>query len=203
MVGWMIVAGILLLLAVLLLSPAVLRVTYRDNAVLVNAKYLFFRLDFDPAAEHKTKPKKEKRKRKKKKEEEKDPKQTMAAVWDLVKSSRRGLNILRKHLVFSRLRVYICVGGEDAHQIALASSKLRLAVLAALDVLELLFVMEDPEVAILPNFTATANRYDLLVQVQMRPAFVIAAGFSILFRFLRLQLSEKGKRKQADPVKTT
>lgn len=200
MTALIVIGTIILLLLIPLLSPAGLDVAYQGGNFKARAHYLFFTFDLLPGeqAEKATRKPKTKKEKKKKDEEEKpkSAKDTANTIWSLVKSAPKGLNILRRHLIFSRVKLYICVGGPDAHQIAVNQSKLRLAVLTALDIVGLLFVLKEPEAGILPDFTAQSNTYDLSLRVSIRPLFVLAAACSILIHFLRLQRGSRRKETQ-------
>lgn len=177
---------IVLFLLLIFLAPVSAQVSQRRGQLAVQLHYFFFRIQLFPF-----KPKKEARKKAKRKPEAAKEKKktdiTAALIWELVKTSRRGLRILRRHIVFSNVQIYISVGGEDARETALNQAKYAAAVAAMLDVIGLLFVLKPPRVGILPDFTSSETRYDLSFRAGIRPFFALMAGSNILIRFFRLK----------------
>jgi hypothetical protein len=199
MTALIVIGAILLFLLFLLLTPASLEIHYARGAVNLKARYLFFRID--PLKKRSEKKKKEEPAKKEeagpeKEEKPKKEKNLLKTGWELLKASRRGLSILRKHLVFSRVRVYLRVGGSDAHQTAVSYAKISEAVTAGLDVIALAFVLRKPTVVIAPDFLAGGIDADVTARVGIRPLFVIAAGASVFYRYLRLQHKPRVNRKR-------
>lgn len=209
--GWIVLGTILLLLSLLLLAPVSAAVAVKDGETAVLVRYLFFRFDLSPGREAKkpTSKKAAKPPKKKKTEpEETEPETQKRSAGelarlglDLLRGSKKGLTIFRKHLVFSRVQLYISVGGGDAHQTALRYSRVCMAVAAALDVVGLLFALRTPKVGIAPDFTRSSTRYDCSLRVGMRPLFAIAAALSVAARLLPILIRERGSRPR-QPKKT-
>lgn len=207
MTALIVVGSILLFLLLLLLSPVVLRFSYHDGAARVSAQYLFILFDFSPEAAAERAEQKAKRAvkdeyKKQKKEGKAKAKKTEAAsdtvktVWALLKASRRALNILRRHLVFYKIRLNITVGGEDAHDIATAYGNMCALVSNGLSVLDSLFVVREPEVSIQADFLAPKTVYEARFRLRISPLFVVSAALVLLLRFIKVRNENKIKREK-------
>ena len=193
MTALIITGSVLLLLAILLAAPISVEITYGEQSLEVCLHYLFLRFNLSPGLlEKKTglgKRKKTTRKEKPAEETEgskdKGALYAVESVWELLKNSRKGFGILRRHLIFSRVKVLVAVGGEDAAEIALRCAQLNTAALAALDLLGTLFVLRTPTVAIAPVFTAQSTRMELALRAGIRPVYVLRVWASVLYHFLR------------------
>lgn len=216
MTALLIIGGILLALFALLLSPVRLYIAFRDELTLT-AGYLFVRYDLSPSAmEERRKRQQEKPEKKKKKKKEPQPedeeqgkekkKTDFSTIWNLVKSAPRGLSILRRHLLWSKIEFYASIAKKDAHQTALAFGQTRVAAAALLDILSLLFVVKGkPSICIAPDYTAEAPKFrmEAAALIRIRPLFALAAGLSVLRAFLKQQNERKrrGPARQRELVK--
>lgn len=202
MTALIIIGAVISLLACLLLIPILVDISYKDGEFQARLRYVVMRYNPLPGkeiAESKEKGTKAKRQKKGKEPPEKTrtAKETVQLVWIVLKGSRKGARILRRHLIFSKVRVRIVVGGEDAHSIAESSGKLSVAVLAALDLIGVLFVLRAPKVEITPDFLAAESKYDLSLRVSIRPWYILRAGTSVFFKFMSTLQKDK-KLKQQD-----
>jgi hypothetical protein len=193
MTALIIIASILAFFLLLLLAPVSVEVRYQRGEADVKAHYLF--LSYDLLKKRPAKPKKEPPPKEPEPEAGEKPKKKkenpLPMIWKLLKASRWGLGLFRRHLVFSRVRIILRVGGEDAHQIALTYGKVSAAVTAALDVIGLAFVLRKPDVAIAPDFLAPGIDAEARLRVGIRPLFALMAGVSIFRQYLRLQTRNK------------
>lgn len=188
MTGWIVFGGVMALLLFLLCWPVAVDVSVKADKPGAVVRYLFFRrnlLPDIPAGEKASPPKTRRKKKPREKDGEKLEKEKrsltelLPLVWDMLKGSRGGLRTLRRHLVFSRVEIYICVGGEDAHRTALRYTHLCMAVVAALDVIGMLFVLRRPKVGVAPDFTKASTRYELGARVSIRPLFALGAALRV------------------------
>lgn len=193
---------LLLLLLILLIVPVRLYAEYRDGRSVLEVWVLFLCFDLSPgAAAPKAKRKERKPKEAKEKIPEEEPKAekfSFEDIRDLIRSSGRALDRLRRHILLSRIELYASVAKEDAHQTALAYSQTKLAVAALLDVLGLLFVIKGkPKIYIAPDFTAPEPkfRFEGAIRVAVRPLFALTAGAGVLLNLLRMQNQRKAQRK--------
>lgn len=208
-----IIAAVLLFFLLLSLAPLSVSVALKDGRAAIYLRYLLFKINLSPDKPAKKQAKKpgkksllerllEKRKKKEPQEgeQEKKPGKKKPAAelaktgLELLKASKRGLNTLRKHLVFSHVEVYVRVGGEDAHKTAVRYAQIGLIVPAALDVIGRMFVLKEPKVGIAPDFAAPKTRYELAVRVGMRPYFATLAVIRLLMDALPIFLRARGRK---------
>ena len=198
MVALAAIAGILLALLALLLAPVSVRAAYTAGEFRLSVHYLFLKFPILPKPEEKPekkgRPKKDKPKKKKAAEEKqkKKTKWTPGLVWELVKSTRKGLNTLRRHLVFYRVEIYAAVGGSDAHKAAVAYGNLNTVVYCGLSVVGTLFPLKDVTVRLLPAFYRESTAWDVRFRVRIIPLF--AAGAAIQIAFAAIAAILKGKQ---------
>ena len=135
------------------------------------------------------KPKPEKQKKEKKKKKRKAPKKkrsatdTLDTVLTLMRNFGRPWDILRSHIVFSRVRIYLVVGGDDAHAAATNYAKCSTAVYGLLTLIHQTFKLRRHKVFLYPDFTEREFR-DISGRVHLRPIFAIIAGLHLLIIFL-------------------
>ena len=140
MTGWLIAGGILLLLAGLLFTPAVLHLTLQDNAPPM-IRLSFFGLSLYRSAKHKKKrTKKQTSSSKKKKQKQTDAESRSLSEWfdllhDACSSICKGLRRLTKRIRFRHVSIYIGVGNWDAAECAAEYAKLNTALYPCLAVL--------------------------------------------------------------------
>lgn len=209
MIVLIIIAAIILLLFLLLLPRLSVDIAFRDGEFFIYLRYLFLKIDFSgdrmdkilskvgDKPEKKPETKKEKQIQEAEEVEEATEK-GLEKILPLIKSSKKGLLIFCRHLVFSKVKIYICVGGGDAHKAAMTYSYTGMIVAAVLDILGLVFVLRKPQVGIAPDFTAEKTRYDISFRVGMRPIFLIGAAMSMLMGYIRTPKKKKHRKKKAN-----
>ena len=206
MTALIIIGAVILLLAGLAVVPVIVDLSYRDGEFQARLRYLVLRYSpglgaADTGGKEKEKKKKKKKKKRPKKTGKETPEkagttmETVKLVRLVLKGSRKGAHILRRRLIFSRIRVRVAVGGEDAHIIAETTGKLNVAALAALDLIGGLFVLRPPVVEIAPDFLSTQSKYDLSLRVSIRTVHILRAGIRVFFKFMSALRQDK-KTKQ-------
>jgi hypothetical protein len=201
-----ILGGIALLLLFLLCVPLGLRLSYEKGELSLTLGYLFLRVRLLPAkapgrAAKPAKPKKKAKPRgrppdgEKPGEKKRAPGELLDILLDLLRSTGGAWNILRRHVVFHRVRLYFLISGEDAHKTALAYARYSAAVFSVLSLLSAIFVLKDRTVFLSPDFTGTKSRYDLSLRVRIRPVFAVAAAASLLWHFLKGRIRRPTKSK--------
>ena len=121
----------------------------------------------------------------------KDSSKNIKQLWELIKSSKKALKILKNHFIIKNLDAYIVVGGEDAHQTALNFSKFGTLITTSIGFLSEFFKLKLKQIVLIPDFLAAKNYYDVSVQLSIRPIFILAAGFSLLISFVQTNSSNK------------
>lgn len=195
---------VLLFLGILLFAPVSLRFAYENKKMRATVHYLFIRLNFSPEALTKRAEKKAvrevKEEYKEKEKKEKPPKaarDTAKTVWELIKSSKKGFRILRKHLIFYKIKIRILAGGEDAAETAILYGRLCALIANGISLLGVLFAVREPEIAIAPDFLSGKSVYDLRFRVRISPWYVLRALLYIVVRFLKITGgAQKNKKKR-------
>ena len=206
MTGWLIAGGILLLLAGLLFTPAVLHLTLQDNAPPV-IRLSFFGLSLyrsdrkQHAAKRSAKHKKKRTKKqtsssKKKKQKQTEEERRSLSEWfdllhDACSSICKGLRRLTKRIRFRHVSIYIGVGNWDAAECAAEYAKLNTALYPCLAVLGTVCSVAYDGVEVRCCFGQTRTRYYLSGTVRLSLAGVLAAAFAFLFSFLWNTLKRK------------
>ncbi len=202
MIPLAIVGGILLLLFLLLLPSVRLHLSYKQGEAQVSLHYLFLRfrlfpLKKKPDATEEPDRQAQEAEAKEPKEEEPQKKKSFAHqledIRDLVRSSGKALDRLRRHIIFYRLRGRITVAREDAHQTALAYAKTALLLQTLLEVIGGVFVLKQHKLTLSPDFTRESSAYHLSLRIRFRPLFVLTAGAGVLFALLRN--ARRGRKK--------
>ena len=199
MTGWLIAGGILLLLAGLLFTPAVLHLTLQDNAPPVIRLSFFvlslYRADRKQHAakrsvQHKKKrTKKQTSSSKKKKQKQTDADRRRLSEWfdllhDACSSICKGLRCLTKRIRFRHVSIYIGVGNWDAAECAAEYAKLNTALYPCLAVLGTVCSVAYDGIDVRCCFGQNRTRYYLSGTVRLSLAGVLAAAFAFLFSFL-------------------
>lgn len=207
MTAIIVIGCIILFFAVLLLSPVILRFSYKGGKMSAKFQYLFFIIDFSPEKLAKRADKKSqkavKKEYKQQEAEEEQPQKkknaatdTVKTVWSYVKASKKGLDILRKHLVFYKIKGDIIVGGDDAARIAENYAAYCTIAANGLSVLDTLFVVKEPDIYIQPDFLNEKTLVELGFNVRISPLFPVLAGISILLGILKVMRKNKQKREK-------
>ena len=194
MIALAIVGAVFLLLFLLLLPSVRLHLSYKQGEAQVSLHYLFLRfrlfpLKEKPDAKEETDQEAEEADAKEPKEEEPQKKKSFAHqledIRDLVRSSGKALNRLRRHIIFYRLQGHIAIAREDAHQTALAYAKTALLLQTLLEVIGEVFVLKKHKLTLSPDFTRESSVYHLSLRIRFRPLFVLTAGVGVLLALLR------------------
>ena len=202
-----ILGGIFLLLLFLLLMPLGVSVKYAHEKLLVEVGYIFLRFKLSPdkltyMLEKQTEKKHDEEEKKEQEKDKKSEKKKRSAVENaeiatqLLRSAGGAWNILRRHIVFDRLRFYAVVCSEDAHATATGYAKLSNVTLTVLALLQRTFVIKKPVVLVQPDFVHTKSRYDISLRVRLRPIFAVAAGINLLWCFIAAQPKKKQNNKK-------
>jgi hypothetical protein len=185
-----------------LFSPASLSFNYEDGKLGLRARYLF--LSFDLLKQRPEKPQKpekpkqkEKKAKEKKPEEKREPGETAALVYELILASRHALNILRRHLIFYKIKVTAVVGGPDAHKTGDRYAAFCVVIPNVLSLLDSIFSAKEPQLLIMPNFMSEKTYWRVAFKVRIAPAHVLSAALFMLARFIKAVLSSRQKRKKA------
>jgi hypothetical protein len=198
MLFWWIFGGIVAVVLLLLWCPLVLRFDYVGGAAKLSLRYLVFRARLLPPGEKKAgkSPRRRKARKQKPKPEKKADRtvmETLRSLWELAQASRRGLRILRRGIVITRLNILASIGGEDAHQAAENYGKLAAALFPALGILGTVFTVRDPSVYIAPNFVSPTSVFEISLRVRIRLTTILAAGISSGVHYIKVL-----SRKKAD-----
>lgn len=204
----LIIAGfILLLIAVLLCSPVCLHVASRGGQTRVSLRYLFIRMTLFPPRpvkpQAKAKGEAARAGKKKKKEEAPEKKKksadTLKIVWELVKSSKKALYTITRHLVFDKIVLIMIIGGEEAQQVATGYARARALVENGIALLSALFVVKEPQIELRPDFAREKTDVDAAFRIRIAPFYALAAGVRVLAGILRVLVFPKSgwnKRKK-------
>lgn len=207
MTAVIVTGSIILLFAVLLLSPVVVTLYYKDGDFGARIRYLLFYMSFSPTAVAKRAEKKAARATKKEfekqAEEEETPQKekkaladTVKTVWSYVKASKKGLDTLRRNLIFYKIRVNAVIAQEDAHQTAIMYGRVCTLVSTGLGVLSAIFPVREPIISIMPDFVSENTRADISLKIRISPLFIIVAAVQTLVRIIKVQKENKRKRQR-------
>ena len=200
MTGWLIAGGILLLLAGLLFTPAVLHLTLQDNAPpVIRLSFLgipLYRSDRKQStakrsAKHKKKRTKKQTSSSKKKKQKQKRLLITVSVLIACSSICKGLRRLTKCIRFRHVSIYIGVGNWDAAECAAEYAKLNTALYPCLAVLGTVCSVAYDGIDVRCCFGQNRTRYYLSGTVRLSLAGVLAAAFAFLFSFLWNTLERK------------
>lgn len=196
-----IILGIILFLLLLLLVPVKLCIAYQDDWTL-KIKYMFFSFGIFPPKPKKPKKKKTKARQKKVEPTEQKPKQKKSSTKEFLKqkglsglialfadiirlitqASKRILN----HLLFYRLDVKAAIAGEDAAETAMQYGYACSSIYPAVSFIDTHAKKCKYNLDITPNFNNNKTEIDCSIIVGIRPLFVLAAVFPLLWGGLKL-----------------
>lgn len=192
--GYIILAVIALLLALLLFSSLSFHVSCDNGAFSLTAQYLWFRvplsLEKKESGPPKAKPQKksaEKPKEEKPKKEKTPLAQSVRLIWDLIASAAEDLGILISKLRLYDLTLRLTLAEEDAAETGIRYGKACAYVYSGLGLLQgLLRVRKVGEIRVTPDFSAGASRSDYFFSfcLKLRVGSLLRAALRILFRFL-------------------
>lgn len=210
MTAFIIIGCILLFISVLLLAPVSVRAELKTHKYRLRVSYLFAFYTISPeanerreirsmkkAAKKEKKPKPPEQKEKEKKEPGKaSAKGIWEIVWTLLRSSRKSVDIIRRHFIIVKPRINLAVSRSDAHKTAIAYGQVCVFTSVLLALLGEVFVLRDPRACIMPDFTGGRTRYDISFRAQIRPLFVLAAVLRVAATIFRLYMAIQGNTKQ-------
>lgn len=208
MTALIVTAAVLLVLLLLLFSPVVLSFGYDGGKLSLKLRYIFIPLDLSPdrlaekKAKKKAKPgkaKKEKPPKKPEPDKPKPPKRTagesLALGYGLLKASARAMGIIRRHLVFYKIKITAVVGGPDAHKTGDSYALYCTLIPNLVSLLDAVFTAKEPRILIMPNFNSEKTWWSVAFKVKIAPGYILAAGFYMAARFVAAVLNEKQRRK--------
>lgn len=193
--GWFILAGVVLLLALLLAAPLSLHVSCDNGEFSLTAGYLWFKyplpLEKKGPAPKKAGPKKKAPEQPKQKEEppkEKAPfSQSVHLIWDFITAAAEDFGILLSKLRLYGLTLRLTLAGEDAAQTGIRYGQACVYVYSGLALVQgLMSVRKVGQIQVAPDFEAQAPRSDYFFSfcLKLRAGSLLRAALRILFRFL-------------------
>ncbi len=205
MVGWYILIGIILFIALILIIPVGIDASFEKD-LSAKLKIAFVPITLYPPRPKK--PKKEKKKKEKPKQEEEKPKEKKTNIikekgidW-LIEVIRQAATIaggmLRdffRHLVIKKLNISITYAGENAEDTAVKYGYFCLSVYPAVSILASVAKCKKYGVDIAPNFEEGAESvYSVEASLRIRVFWVVALVLRHGVRALKLLLSlRRGK----------
>lgn len=205
---WMIIAGILLFLLVLLLLPVHLYATFQGE-LLVRVRYLFLSRQLLPAKKKKTPAKTQTadKKRKKTNEEKETPSfarmlkedgvsAVLAYYRELAAMAATAAKKLLRTLVVDRLDVCLRIASDDPADTAVNYGRACAAVYPAQAVLETVIRVRKRTVQVVPDFLQEKGEVTFDVRVHVTPLRVIGAAIGFFIQYLVYTV----KQRQADDM---
>lgn len=204
MVGWYILIGIVAFIALIMMIPVGVGISFINDLKAV-LRIGFIRITVYPSKPKKPKPKKKKKKPEEPKKEEKKEKKPnivkekgLSWLVDTTKNAAiLAKGVLRdffKHLIIKRLQISVTYCGENADDTAVKYGYLCLSVYPAVSVLVKAAKCKDYGVDIQPDFNTngkTEYRVDFITYI--RVLWIFALVFKHGFKALRLVLSLRNK----------
>lgn len=199
---WILVG--LLLVTALLLCPVTGRLAW-DQCLAVQIRYLFFKIKVYPPRPKKEKNLKKNKGKKKKKtaeppKEEKKEKLTAQAIGQLcgmvsaaVKSAKKPVKLLLRHLKIKNVKLFVLVSGPDACETAIRYGKLNAAVYSTLATVKNIVTVRRTSIEIRPDFTEAEEQAAFQGEVCIAPLFALAAGVVFAVSFLKEMVAKKKK----------
>ena len=204
MIGWIVLGILALILAVAVLTPVRVRVTYDREAVTAQVGYGLLKLQLYPRPTGKkekekkeTKPKKEKQKKKEAKKKAKiNREQIFYSLEKLPPVLGKALKRVGRRVTITPLQVYLLVAGTDPADTAQLYGRLTSALASGLPVLQRTVRVREQDIRLYPDFAEDRMQCMADVGVAIRPWDVlvigVCAGVSLVRWFL-------GFRKLASP----
>ena len=201
--GWLIAAGIIVLLAIL---PLGVSAVYDEGGPLVRLIVGPVRVLLYPSnKEKKEKPKKEKKKSGEKKaaSSKAKPKEKKGGSFQdflpLVKTVLELLNTFRKKLRVNRLEMKLIMAGDDPCDLAINYGKAWAALGNLMPQLEKVFVIKKRDLEVECDFTADKTlifaRLDLTITLGRLLALIVVYGIRLLRQYLAIMKTRKGGAK--------
>lgn len=206
MIAWLIVLGVLVLLAILPLGVSAL---YNENGPLVRlivgpVKWTLFPGKRKVKKEKKPKEAKpkEKAERKAHKLQQKKPSKTGGSWKDFLPLVKTGLAFLgdfRRKLRVKRLEANLIMAGSDPADLAVGYGKTWAAVGGLMPQLERIFVIKKRNIAVQCDFTAEKTliyaRLDITITLGRLLGLVVRYGIRALREFINIKNKRKGGAK--------
>ena len=195
-----VLAGIILLM---LLMPIKVRFMFKNGEFTARMGYLFFWRRLAAESEDERPGKKRRFVNKRKKARTAPPKKrrldtSPKELISMLVSTREPLERIRRHIVVSRVKVYISAGGEDAHRAAIAYGQICCAAHALLEVIGAMFSLKKTVVAIAPNFRSEQTKYEISARISVRPVFALAFAIRIFRSVITTARSAPKDKEQLD-----
>ena len=198
MIGWIIAGSIVLLAVILLICPVYLSV-HLGSENKITAGYLMIRFPIYPRKAHEMKEEQEAEDEKtsqKTQQEKKKAKatftETFELIVDLARASASPLFHLLKRTYLTRLDLNVEVGGEDAADIALSTTKYRAAASYFIGLFRTLHLLKwMKRCSIAPNFLKEETQYEVHFCLMWRLSTIIYAVITAGFRYIKLQFEKE------------
>lgn len=201
-----IILGVILLLFLVLSLPIYVHISYKEE-LKIRIKYLFLTFPvFPPSEKLEKKRKRKKTEQKKKTDQEKQDK--MVIPWwkqlyqekgvsgllrfltELGKIIQKTVKNVFRHALLKKFELSIAIGGEDSAQIAMNYGKACSAVYPVSALLVECFRHQSVQVSVQPDFQSSKSVGTLFLVLRFRGLWLLIAGGSALFRFMRMQIAE-------------
>lgn len=211
---WIILGSVLLLILIILFSPAKLYVSYLDNKPKVILKYLFIKKTLVGGEKKQTKPKKEKKKKGSKKKtdtpsEENDKKkksgllpEQLSGKIEFIKSvastGGRAFRRITKHIKVKDIFIDIQVSDLDACDCAVKFGKTNMIVYNSLTYLGYFVKLKKKSIDVKCVYNQPESIYKISFNVRLTPAAAIMTAVAFIFRFLvnTIKIRAKYNREQ-------
>ncbi len=106
------------------------------------------------------------------------------------------MRIIRKHLIFYKIKVTAVVGGPDAHTTGNSYAAYCTIIPNLISLLDSVFSAREPEVLILPNFMSEKTYWSIAFKMRLAPGFVLAAAFYMLIKAAKILLKKQREYKK-------
>lgn len=204
MIGWIIASIITIIFLLLLFSPVYLSVSY-ERSWKVKIRCLFVSYPIYPPKSLQKKKKGKKHKsipQKKQKLEEKSSvwrdilkekgiKGLLSLLGQMTNAAAGGAKKLFRHLVIQKCFLQVTVGGEDAAQTAMEYGYLCAAVYPAVGAVIANTKCKSHNIRVLCDFDSPETDFRFYGKCSIKVLFLLAAGWTVLYRFLKSQIKEK------------
>lgn len=112
-------------------------------------------------------------------------KEQLDSLLSMVKSSKKALKTVKKHLVVDKVWVDFEIGGEDAHQTGVTYGNQVAAVTSLIGIASQLVEVRLKNLSFAPNFLSEESRYDMKFVVRLRLIWILKAGIHLLAGLIR------------------
>lgn len=172
-----------------------IRVTVRvrwEQEIEVQIRYLFFRFQAYPRPER-TKDKKEKRQaqrergggEEKPRSHPRDLRQNVQMAFELLRSAKGALGLLRRNLHIRNLRLLVLVGAGEAAEAAVRCGEIEAYLCGAHAVLSNLVSLHKVQLVVQPDFLSDEGSFSLRFDASLTPLALAGAGLRFCWDFLR------------------